>query len=38
MYVVRNKKDKKTIHVNPAPLSQRLDGADVYYAFEPEEM
>ena len=38
MYVVRNKKTKEIIHINPAPLSQKLEGKDVYYYYDEEAM
>ena len=38
MYVVRNKKSKKILHVNPAPLSQELDGTDIFQGFDPKKM
>jgi hypothetical protein len=38
MYIVRNKKTKEIIHVNPAPLSQQLKGKDVYYQFDGRTM
>jgi hypothetical protein len=38
MYIVRDKKTKKIVHVNPAPLSQRLEGPDIYYKFDPATM
>lgn len=38
MYVVRNKKSKKILHINPAPLSQELDGTDIYHAFDSKKM
>ncbi len=38
MYIVRDKKTKKIIHTNPAPLFQNLAGKDVYYKFDPKKM
>ncbi len=38
MYIVRDRATKQIIHVNPAPVSQRLEGKDVYYQFDPETM
>ena len=38
MYVVRNKRTKEIIHVNPAPLSQQLEGVEVYFKFDPDTM
>lgn len=38
MYVVTTKKSKKLLHINPAPLSQELEGTDVYHAFDPKKM
>lgn len=38
MYVVRNKKSKKILHINPAPLSQKLDGTNVFHGFDPKKM
>lgn len=38
MYIVRDRATKKIIHVNPAPLSQRLEGKEVYYQFDPKTM
>ncbi|HEX3045703.1 MAG TPA: hypothetical protein VHY08_13180 [Bacillota bacterium] len=38
MYVVRDKKTKRIIHINPAPLSQQLEGTAVYYKFNPKTM
>lgn len=38
MYIVRDKKTKKVVHINPAPLSQNLEGKDIYYKFDPKVM
>lgn len=38
MYIVRSKKTKKILHVNPAPLSQQLSGQAIYYKFNPKTM
>jgi hypothetical protein len=38
VYIVRNKRTKELIHVNPAPLSQPLEGEDVYVRFDPKTM
>lgn len=38
MYIVRNKKTQEILHINPAPLSQKLRGKDVYYNFDKETM
>jgi hypothetical protein len=38
MYIVRNKKTKEIIHVNPAPLSQQLKGKEVYYEYDRRTM
>lgn len=38
MYVVREKKSKKVIHINPAPLKQALEGRDVYFKYDPFKM
>jgi hypothetical protein len=38
VYIVRDKATKKVIHVNPAPLSQNLQGQDIYYQFDPATM
>lgn len=38
MYIVRDKKTKKVIHTNPAPLFQNLKGKDVYYKFDSLKM
>lgn len=38
MYIVRDKTTRKIIHVNPAPVSQKLEGTDVYYLFDPATM
>lgn len=38
MYIVRDKATRKIIHVNPAPVSQELEGADVYYQLDPVTM
>lgn len=38
MYVVRDKKTKKIIHINPAPLSQKLGKMDIYYKFDNQTM
>ena len=38
MYIVRAKADHKVLHLNPAPLSQKLQGTEVYYLFDPATM
>lgn len=38
MYAVREKKSKKIIHINPAPLKQALEGKDVYSKFDARKM
>jgi len=38
MYVVRDKKSKKVIHINPAPLVQALEGKDIYFEFDAKKM
>jgi len=38
MFVVIDKKTRKIIHVNPAPLSQALNDKDVYYKFDQKKM
>lgn len=38
MYVVRDKKSKKVLHINPAPLSQALEPKEVYARFDPKKM
>ncbi|MFP2929655.1 hypothetical protein ACLESO_31545 [Pyxidicoccus sp. 3LG] len=38
MYIVRDKATKKVIHVNPAPVSQGLEGKDIYFQFDPATM
>lgn len=38
MYIVRDKATKKIIHINPAPLSQGLEGKDIYFQFDPATM
>ena len=38
MYVVREKKSKKVIHINPAPLVQALEGKDIYFEFDAKKM
>lgn len=38
MYVVREKKNKKVIHINPAPLVQALEGKDIYFEFDAKKM
>jgi hypothetical protein len=38
MYIVREKATRKLIHVNPAPVSQQLEGTDIYYQLDPENM
>lgn len=38
MYIVRDKTTQKILHVNPAPVLQKLEGTDVYYLFDPATM
>jgi hypothetical protein len=38
MYIVREKSTKRILHTNPAPLSQKLEGSDIYYQFDSETM
>jgi hypothetical protein len=38
MYIVRDKKTKAIIHVNPAPLSQKLKGKAVYFQYDRATM
>ncbi|RPH32889.1 MAG: hypothetical protein EHM93_07535 [Bacteroidales bacterium] len=38
MYIVRDKKTKKVVHINPAPVAQNLNGKEVYYKFDPKKM
>ena len=38
MYVVRDKATKEILHINPAPLSQKLEGTEVYFRFDPRKM
>lgn len=38
MYVVIDKKTKDVIHVNPAPLSQKLSPKEVYFKFDDKHM
>ena len=38
MYVVREKKSKKILHVNPAPLEQGLEGKEIYFDFDAKKM
>lgn len=38
MYLVRDKKTKAIIHVNPAPLRQKLEPEQVYFRFDPATM
>jgi hypothetical protein len=38
MYVVFEKKSMEVIHINPAPLSQKLEDKDIYYKFDKNEM
>lgn len=38
MYIVRDKKSKALIHVNPAPLSQKLKPQEVYFQFDRTTM
>lgn len=38
MYIVRDKKTKEIIHVNPAPLSQKLKGKAVYFQYDRSTM
>jgi hypothetical protein len=34
MYIVRDKATHRIIHVNPAPVSQGLEGTDIYYRLD----
>jgi len=38
VYVVRNKRSQKILHINPAPLSQGLAGEEIYHAWNPKTM
>lgn len=38
MYIIRDKRTKEIVHVNPAPLSQQLKGKEVYFKFDPKKM
>jgi hypothetical protein len=38
MYIVRYKKSKKIVHINPAPLEQNLATTDIYYQFNARTM
>lgn len=38
MYIVRDKSTRRIIHVNPAPVSQQLQGSDIYYQLDPDTM
>lgn len=38
MYIVRNKKTKELIHINPAPLDQNLDGKKIFFKYDPKKM
>jgi len=38
MYIVRDKKTKEILHVNPAPLKQKLKGKDIYFKFDSNKM
>ena len=38
MYIVRDKKTKNIIYVNPAPLSQALDGETIYHQYDSKTM
>ena len=38
MYIVRNKKTKKIIHLNPAPSTQKLKDKEVYFKFNRKTM
>jgi hypothetical protein len=38
MYIVRDKKSKAIIHINPAPLEQNLEDKDVYFQFNNKTM
>jgi hypothetical protein len=38
VYIVRDKKTKAIIHINPAPITQELDGEDVYYKYNSKTM
>ncbi|NOK34651.1 hypothetical protein HMI49_15735 [Corallococcus exercitus] len=38
MYIIRDKATRKVIHINPAPLSQGLEGTDIYYLFDSRTM
>jgi hypothetical protein len=34
MYIVRDKATGQNVHVNPAPVSQKLEGVDLYYRLD----
>jgi hypothetical protein len=38
VYIVREKNTRKILHVNPAPVSQQLEGADIYFQLDPATM
>jgi hypothetical protein len=38
MYIVSDKATKELIHVNPAPLTQRLADKEIYFKFDPDTM
>lgn len=38
MYIVRDSLTHRILHVNPAPVSQGLEGVDIYYQFDPATM
>ncbi|QTA89076.1 hypothetical protein [Desulfonema magnum] len=38
MYIARDKKTKTILHIDPAPLSENLEGTQVYSGFDPETM
>lgn len=38
MYIVRDKKSKKIIHINPTPPEFNLEGKEVYYQFNGKTM
>lgn len=38
MYIVRDKRTREIFHLNPAPLSQPLEGSQVYHRFDPTTM
>jgi len=38
MYIVRDRENKKIIHINPAPLTQKLGEKEVYARFDASRM